>query len=132
MLALGGMGAVGCTLPLGGAHPAVNAPWPSPQPGGLQRAEARQQVPKLAAAFSHASPGVPFPNGGRLGVMRGMAARRTWGKPKAALPRGDAGSSASSSAPLYRWETELEREERQSSLVCGSGVSGRLTFIVNV
>lgn len=103
---LGGMGAVGCTLPLGGAHPAVNALAPLRSPAaapaelkpGSECPEARRL--RLATRQPRCA---PFPNGGRLGVMRGMAARRT-GKPKAALPRERcSGSSASSSAPLYRW-----------------------------
>lgn len=49
-------GAVGCTLPRGGAHPAVNASRSSPPPSGRPSgAEARQRVPRSqAAAFSRA------------------------------------------------------------------------------
>lgn len=81
-------GAVGCTLPLGGAHPAVNAssgPGPLRSPAGApaelkpgsECPEARRL--RLAARQPRCA---PFPNGGRLGVMRGMAARRTWGNRK--------------------------------------------------
>ena len=55
------------------------------------------------------------------------------GKPKPALPRGDAPVPRLAPQPHFTGgETELERGERQLGLVCGSGVSGRLTVIVNV
>ena len=75
-------GAVGCTLPLGGAHRRLTPPGPLRRPAGAP-AELKpgSECPEARRlAFSRAPAQVcALPSGGSLGVMWGMAARRTWG-----------------------------------------------------
>lgn len=108
------------------------SPPPSGRPSG---AEARQRVPRSqAAAFSRAPAQVRALS--QWGPPRGDAeddCATDWGKPKPALPRGDAPVRRLALQPHFTGgETELEGGERQWGLGCGSGVSGRLTVTVNV